>query len=128
MSSERSVKDVSGLYNVIYGAGDGNRTHVRSLGSFYTAIVRRPLTFQLADYTPLSDSRLSVLIIPVFQNWAKRFLLENIDFLPVGGNFISPLRPETRVGAQGFDCWSWSRTEAREASDERISGAVVRNQ
>jgi hypothetical protein len=25
------------------GAGDGNRTHVRSLGSFYTAIVRRPL-------------------------------------------------------------------------------------
>ena len=29
------------------GAGDGNRTHVRSLGSFYTAIVRRPL-FSLA--------------------------------------------------------------------------------
>src|SRR6266851_9692476 len=28
---------------VSYGAGDGNRTHVRSLGSFYTAIVRRPL-------------------------------------------------------------------------------------
>jgi hypothetical protein len=27
----------------IVGAGDGNRTHVRSLGSFYTAIVRRPL-------------------------------------------------------------------------------------
>jgi hypothetical protein len=27
----------------VYGAGDGNRTHVRSLGSFYTAIVRRPL-------------------------------------------------------------------------------------
>ena len=26
-----------------YGAGDGDRTHVRSLGSFYTAIVRRPL-------------------------------------------------------------------------------------
>ena len=26
-----------------FGAGDGNRTHVRSLGSFYTAIVRRPL-------------------------------------------------------------------------------------
>ncbi len=25
-----------------FGAGDGNRTHVRSLGSFYTAIVRRP--------------------------------------------------------------------------------------
>jgi len=25
------------------GAGDGNRTRVRSLGSFYTAIVRRPL-------------------------------------------------------------------------------------
>ncbi len=28
---------------VCFGAGDGNRTHVRSLGSFYTAIVRRPL-------------------------------------------------------------------------------------
>jgi hypothetical protein len=43
MSSERSVKDLSGPYNRLYGAGDGNRTHVRSLGSFYTAIVRRPL-------------------------------------------------------------------------------------
>src|SRR3984957_19749925 len=31
----------------IYGAGDGNRTHVRSLGSFYTAIVRRPLGVML---------------------------------------------------------------------------------
>ena len=30
--------------NRSYGAGDGNRTHVRSLGSFYTAIVRRPLS------------------------------------------------------------------------------------
>ena len=30
--------------SVSNGAGDGNRTHVRSLGSFYTAIVRRPLT------------------------------------------------------------------------------------
>src|SRR6516165_688928 len=29
--------------NGYFGAGDGNRTHVRSLGSFYTAIVRRPL-------------------------------------------------------------------------------------
>ena len=27
----------------LVGAGDGNRTRVRSLGSFYTAIVRRPL-------------------------------------------------------------------------------------
>jgi len=44
---------------------------------------------------PLSDSCSAVLIFPIFQNWAKRFLLENIDFLPVGGNFISPLRPET---------------------------------
>ena len=34
---------LSGLRPVSYGAGDGNRTHVRSLGSFYTAIVRRPL-------------------------------------------------------------------------------------
>src|ERR1700730_14875492 len=39
--------------HVFDGAGDGNRTHVRSLGSFYTAIVRRPLT-QLFDCTPLS--------------------------------------------------------------------------
>jgi len=73
----------------------GIGTHVRSLGSFYTAIVRRPLTLQLIDYTPLSDSRSSVLIFPIFQNWAKRFLLENIDFLPVGGNFINRLQPET---------------------------------
>ena len=29
--------------NKVTGAGDGNRTRVRSLGSFYTAIVRRPL-------------------------------------------------------------------------------------
>src|ERR1700735_2501641 len=29
------------------GAGDGNRTRVRSLGSFYTAIVRRPLVFSV---------------------------------------------------------------------------------
>ena|ERR1700678_849131 len=35
----------------IYGAGDGNRTHVRSLGSFYTAIVRRPLAIAGGDYT-----------------------------------------------------------------------------
>ena len=34
---------VSGSELGIYGAGGGNRTHVRSLGSFYTAIVRRPL-------------------------------------------------------------------------------------
>ncbi len=39
----RSVTHVSGLDPRYYGAGDGNRTHVRSLGSFYTAIVRRPL-------------------------------------------------------------------------------------
>jgi hypothetical protein len=31
------------------GAGDGNRTHVRSLGSFYTAIVRRPLKLRFAS-------------------------------------------------------------------------------
>src|SRR5580700_9140409 len=42
MSPERFVKDVFGPYTRVYGAGDGNRTHVRSLGSFYTAIVRRP--------------------------------------------------------------------------------------
>ncbi len=36
---------------LIYGAGDGNRTHVRSLGSFYTAIVRRPLFPDTPDYS-----------------------------------------------------------------------------
>src|SRR6266550_2285407 len=30
--------------NRVTGAGDGNRTHVRSLGSFHIAIVRRPLS------------------------------------------------------------------------------------
>ena len=29
------------------GAGDGNRTHVRSLGSFYSAIELRPLVLSL---------------------------------------------------------------------------------
>src|SRR6266446_9048811 len=43
MSPVRSVTYVSGPDPGDSGAGDGNRTHVRSLGSFYTAIVRRPL-------------------------------------------------------------------------------------
>jgi hypothetical protein len=49
-SSIAARKSISGVeaskancINRVYGAGDGNRTHVRSLGSFYTAIVRRPL-------------------------------------------------------------------------------------
>jgi hypothetical protein len=54
MSSERSVRDVFGLYKAKSGAGDGNRTHVRSLGSFYTAIVRRPPTLP-SDYTQLPN-------------------------------------------------------------------------
>jgi hypothetical protein len=33
------------------GAGDGNRTHVRSLGSFYSAIELRPLRSKRIDYT-----------------------------------------------------------------------------
>ncbi len=37
------TRDRSAQGRLIHGAGDGNRTHVRSLGSFYTAIVRRPL-------------------------------------------------------------------------------------
>jgi hypothetical protein len=36
-------QSAQGSYREENGAGDGNRTHVRSLGSFYTAIVRRPL-------------------------------------------------------------------------------------
>ena len=43
MCPVRSVTYVPGPDPRVYGAGDGNRTHVRSLGSFYTAIVRRPL-------------------------------------------------------------------------------------
>src|SRR5580692_4785324 len=39
MSPVRTVTYVSGPDQMFSGAGDGNRTHVRS---FYTAIVRRP--------------------------------------------------------------------------------------
>src|SRR5207248_11418557 len=39
----KSQAQVPRVPHPVYGAGDGNRTHVRSLGSFYTAIVRRPL-------------------------------------------------------------------------------------
>ena len=60
---------------MIYGAGDGNRTHVRSLGSFYTAIVRRPLVLNLIDYMRLSGLRPSLSIFPIFQN-----LLETMIF------------------------------------------------
>ena len=55
---------------MIYGAGDGNRTHVRSLGSFYTAIVRRPLVLNLIDYTRLSDPRHRSLLPEIDQNHA----------------------------------------------------------
>src|SRR5437762_14271975 len=51
MSPVRSVTHVSGSDPLFSGAGDGNRTHVRSLGSFYTAIVRRPLDSVLRHYT-----------------------------------------------------------------------------
>jgi hypothetical protein len=39
------------------GAGDGNRTHVRSLGSFYTAIVRRPLNLLTCSIIPKLGQR-----------------------------------------------------------------------
>src|SRR5438876_4067795 len=42
------------------GAGDGNRTHVRSLGSFYTAIVRRPLTSILTALYTISRRSIGV--------------------------------------------------------------------
>ena len=45
MSPVRSVTYVSGPDLVVHGAGDGNRTHVRSLGSSRTTIVRRPLYY-----------------------------------------------------------------------------------
>jgi hypothetical protein len=43
MCAVQPVTHVSGPDNVNVGAGDGNRTHVRSLGSFYSAIELRPL-------------------------------------------------------------------------------------
>ena len=43
--------------NNVSGAGDGNRTHVRSLGSSYSAIELRPLALNLVDHTRLSESR-----------------------------------------------------------------------
>ena len=46
--------------SVSYGAGDGNRTHVRSLGSFYTAIVRRPLTSILTALYTISRRSIGV--------------------------------------------------------------------
>src|SRR5712691_10353737 len=53
--------------NRLYGAGDGNRTHVRSLGSFYTAIVRRPLfSNRLSIYNPLEPVQPSV--VPKFSD------------------------------------------------------------
>jgi len=39
------------IFNNLHGAGDGNRTHVRSLGSSYSAIELRPLALNLVDYT-----------------------------------------------------------------------------
>ena len=49
------------------GAGDGNRTHVRSLGSFHSAIELRPPALNLADYTRLSDWR----VPPTFSIFSK---------------------------------------------------------
>jgi hypothetical protein len=68
MSPERSVKDLFGPYMRISGAGDGNRTHVRSLGSSYSAIELRPLALNLVDYTRLSESRTQRVFFLIFQN------------------------------------------------------------
>src|SRR3982074_1436547 len=56
MCPERSVTYVSGPDILKSGAGDGNRTHVRSLGSFYTAIVRRPLSFEITRDSSVGTS------------------------------------------------------------------------
>ena len=54
------------------GAGDGNRTHVRSLGSFYTAIVRRPLIFKVNRfYHPMQLPQTAS-----GHNWSQSGLLE----------------------------------------------------
>ena len=47
--SSGEVSGEKGCILPIDGAGDGNRTHVRSLGSFYTAIVRRPPRHELDE-------------------------------------------------------------------------------
>src|SRR6267378_5409994 len=53
----------------VSGAGDGNRTHVRSLGSFYTAIVRRPLV--VSDCTQESIFRTAISIFDAPPLWTK---------------------------------------------------------
>ena len=44
------------------GAGDGNRTHVRSLGSFHAAIARRPLV--TLNCNQELDFRTAVRVLP----------------------------------------------------------------
>src|SRR6266700_4530153 len=76
-------------FNKLVGAGDGNRTHVRSLGSFYTAIVRRPLTSILTALYTISRRSIGVKmhslickVLPECQGrdlahrhgWAQEFL------------------------------------------------------
>jgi hypothetical protein len=73
----------------------GIEPHVRSLGSSYSAIELRPLSLNLVDYTPLSDSRSSLLISLFSKIRQNPVFLENIDFLPVAGYSISPLQPGT---------------------------------
>jgi hypothetical protein len=69
--SAETVFYLSSFVSVTFGAGDGNRTHVRSLGSFYTAIVRRPLTLQLIDYTPTKRLVLRGPYFPYFPKLGK---------------------------------------------------------
>src|SRR6266403_6247431 len=71
MSPVRSVTYVSGPDPGDSGAGDGNRTHVRSLGSFYTAIVRRPLV--VSDCTQESIFRTAISIFDAPPLWTKLY-------------------------------------------------------
>ncbi len=56
----------------LYGAGDGNRTHVRSLGSFYTTIVRRPLTVSDCTQESLVGTAISILGAPPIYRGSTR--------------------------------------------------------
>jgi hypothetical protein len=75
------------------GAGDGNRTRVRSLGSSYSAIELRPLALNLVDCTSLSKSRAQRVFFLIFQNWQKPFFLGDLQYVRVVANFVSLFHP-----------------------------------
>src|SRR6266851_4870612 len=61
------------------GAGDGNRTHVRSLGSFYTAIVRRPLTSILRTLYTISRRSIGVKRLSLIGKCCRNVSRDSLD-------------------------------------------------